>query len=33
MLVNEGKLTTLDEQEILARAVFWEDRIKIKKNG
>ena len=33
ILINEGKLTTLDEQEILARALFWEDRIKIKKNG
>jgi 5-methylthioadenosine/S-adenosylhomocysteine deaminase len=33
ILVNEGKLTTLNEQEILAKALFWEDRIKIKKNG
>ena len=33
ILVNEGKLTTLDEQEILARAIFWEDRININKNG
>lgn len=33
ILVNEGKLTTLDEQEIVARALFWKDRIKIKKNG
>ena len=33
ILVKEGKLTTLNEQEILAKALFWEDRIKIKKNG
>jgi 5-methylthioadenosine/S-adenosylhomocysteine deaminase len=33
ILVDEGKLTTLDEQEILARTLFWEDRIKVKKNG
>ena len=33
ILVKEGKLTTLNEQEILAKALFWEDRIKINKNG
>ena len=33
ILVKEGRLTTLNEQEILAKALFWEDRIKIKKNG
>lgn len=33
ILVKEGKLTTLNEQEILAKALFWENRIKIKKNG
>ena len=33
ILVKEGELTTLNEQEILAKALFWEDRIKIKKNG
>ena len=33
ILVNEGKLTTLDEQEIVARTVFWKDRININKNG
>ena len=33
ILVKEGKLTTLNEQEILAKALFWEDRIKIKKYG
>jgi len=33
ILVKEGRLTTLNEQEILAKALFWENRIKIKKNG
>ena len=33
MLVNEGKLTQLDEQEILARSISWKDRININKNG
>ena len=33
ILVNKGKLTTLDEQEIVARTVFWKDRININKNG
>ena len=33
ILVKEGKLTTLNEQEILAKSLFWEDRIKINKNG
>jgi len=33
ILVNAGKLTTLDEQEIVARTVFWKDRININKNG
>jgi len=33
ILVNKGELTTLNEQEILAKALFWEDRIKINKNG
>ena len=33
ILVNEGKLTTLDEHEIVARTVFWKDRININKNG
>ena len=33
ILVKEGKLTTLNEQEISAKALFWENRIKIKKNG
>ena len=33
ILVKEGKLTTLNEQEILAKALFWEDIIKINKNG
>lgn len=33
ILLDNRKLMTLDEQEILARAVFWEDRIKIKKDG
>ena len=33
ILVKEGKLTTLNEQEILAKALFWKDRIKINKNG
>ena len=33
ILVKEGKLTTLNEQEILAKALFWVDRIKINKNG
>ena len=33
ILVKEGKLTTLNEQEILAKALFWENRIKIKKYG
>lgn len=33
ILVNEGKLTSLDEQEIVARTVFWKDRININKNG
>lgn len=32
ILVNEGKLTSLDEQEIVARTVFWKDRININKN-
>ncbi len=33
ILVNQGKLTTLDEQEIVARTVFWNGRININKNG
>ena len=33
ILVKEGRLTTLNEQEILAKALFWENRIKIKKYG
>ena len=33
ILKNEGKLTILDEQEIVARTVFWKDRININKNG
>lgn len=33
ILLNEGKFTTLDERELLHRAAFWRDRIRIKKNG
>ena len=33
MLLNERQFTTLDEQELLHRVAFWQDRIKMKKNG
>jgi len=33
MLLNERQFTTLDEQALLHRVAFWQDRIKMKKNG
>ena len=33
MLLNERQLTTLDEQELLHRAVFWQEQIGIKGEG
>jgi 5-methylthioadenosine/S-adenosylhomocysteine deaminase len=33
MLLNEGRFTTLDEQELLQRAEFWQEKIKRKNNG
>ncbi len=33
MLLNEGQFTTLDEESLCHRAEFWQERIKMKKNG
>jgi len=33
MLLNEGQFTTLDEESLCHRAEFWQERIRMKKNG
>ena len=33
MLVNEGQFTTLDEEALIQRAEFWQEKIKMKNNG
>jgi 5-methylthioadenosine/S-adenosylhomocysteine deaminase len=33
MILNEGQFTALDEQELLQRAEFWQEKIKRKNNG
>ena len=33
MLLNEGQFTALDEESLCHRAEFWQERIRMKKNG
>jgi 5-methylthioadenosine/S-adenosylhomocysteine deaminase len=33
MLLNEGRFTSLDEEALIHRADFWQDRIKMQNNG